>query len=370
MGFFNVFSEKDKAFFTERHCRCRDDVILAYRRFGRSDLVERIKKERVFSSWEWLVIEDVWRYFVHGKFGETEDDAQQYLRMHNKTFQVTDQESAIIETVIAAGTEVHRRYTEDLEKRIALLSAENQALRQSLAKKEETPAVEIHTEEYLLEQRRQLRADCEAMMADYYSQCKAQAGEVDRLHTQMCEKTNAMQTALAGCLDESLAVLTAMKYELFEHLRTWQNHVCGGEYRAIALCYRELYRIVNLDKMITGAVFAVEQNGPDGVFDETIASLLRLEKTLTTFLHKFERALVDLGLYIYYPAAGEAWNEVKHTCEEECLEGAVITECLLPGVAYKKGSDDDGEILFPAYVKIMRDENKKKEITADVTKAV
>ena len=55
-----------------------------------------------------------------------------------------------------------------------------------------------------------------------------------------------------------------------------------------------------------------------------------------------------------------------------CVGVLVFSLWQLSGIylEYKKGSDDDGEILFPAYVKIMRDENKKKEITADVTKAV
>lgn len=393
MIFYNGFSEKEKAFFIERHIKHREECVRKYRKSGHCDFIEQVVGKRNPLFWEMLVVEDLHCYYTHGQFLNIENVTENELRIQNKSRSLSEEDIFIIRKVVALGQESHVRYVEELEQRVELLSKENETYKalekerkrneqtifdetkiqaqailqnahseadailasaqQMLAEKENTckQTAQALTDKYLTEHHKQMRTECETMMADYYLHCKEAAGNADRIHTQMCDRTSELQAAWVNRLDATFEALTALKFDLYHHLREWQTLVCGNEYRAIAQCHRELYRIVNTDKLITETILEAEKIGADGTLDGIIVSLLKLEKKLTTFLRKFEQSLGGLGLYVYYPAAGEEWNEVKHVCDEENVDNAVITECIMPGIAYKTSQDEDGDVILAAYVK-------------------
>ncbi len=408
MRLFNGNWEKDKVAFMERHIQTRDTAVYEYQKKGSCAFVENILAKRGLLVWEMLVIEDLYYYYTHGQFYRMEDEVEEYLRAQIKPYPITEKELLTIKNVQAMGREAHRLYVETLEEKLVSLSKEHETYRQKVsalreeenmqaqalltaaseqaemilqsarasaqeilqnAQKEAMETVEackadanVLARKYLSQHHQQMRAECGALMADYYADCKENAGKTDDLHKKMCECTSELQAAWASKLDETFDALTKLKFDLYTNLREWQNTLCGHEYRAIAQCYRDLYRILNLDKPISEAIFLAEKhkNDEEGM-DPTADALLKLEKKLTVFIRKFEQSLGDFGLYVYYPKAGEEWNEVLHVCDEENPDDAVIEQCILPGVAYKEKGDEDGEVILPAYVAVRFREETENE---------
>ena len=85
-----------------------------------------------------------------------------------------------------------------------------------------------------------------------------------------------------------------------------------------------------------------------------IAGLQKLNKTLTTFLRRFELSLNGLDLYVFYPNPGDEFDETWHILddEDEEYEGKYIKECIVPGIAKKANDDYGDDVLIPAVVKV------------------
>ena len=204
-------------------------------------------------------------------------------------------------------------------------------------------------------------------------------------HSEMCDSTNAFQAEWVRALDDTLERINTIKAEFYSHLHDWQVSLYPSEIRPLAERYLELYRIINVDKLLReevvfrnnaeqlprtqsemksdlgntpdestaqeNAISDVENRVP---LDSTISGLQRLNKTLSTFLRRFEASLNGLDLYVYYPKAGDEFDEVWHVPEDEDIEyfGRVITECLVPGIAKKANDDQGDDVLIRAVVRV------------------
>lgn len=191
-------------------------------------------------------------------------------------------------------------------------------------------------------------------------------------HTEMCDATNAIQAKWIQTLDEALTQMAAVKAEFYSHIHDWQVSLFPSEIKPLAERYLELYRIINVDKLLREAILFKNTTEPDSNQEEgigeteniaatneecpdtVIAGLQRLNKTLTTFLRRFETALNGLDLYVFYPNAGDVFDDMWHIPDDEYDEyyGKRIKECVVPGIAKKANDDCGDDVLIPAVVKV------------------
>lgn len=185
------------------------------------------------------------------------------------------------------------------------------------------------------------------------------------VHTEMCDATNVFQARWIQALDDTISKMTDVKSEFYSHLHDWQVSLFPKEIKPLAERFLELYRIINVEKLLreeilleTSSVVTDDVlNKKDEKTDEfeiRIAGLQKLNKTLTTFLRRFEVSLNGLDLYVYYPNPGDEFDETWHIPddEDEEYEGKHIKECVIPGIAKKANDDLGDDVLIPAVVKI------------------
>lgn len=186
------------------------------------------------------------------------------------------------------------------------------------------------------------------------------------VHTEMCDATNAVQARWIQALDETISKMTDVKSEFYSHLHDWQVSLFPKEIKPLAERFLELYRIINVDKLLREEILfkplsgEMSNNLTDNNVDENddseirIAGLQKLNKTLTTFLRRFELSLNGLDLYVFYPNPGDEFDETWHIPddEDEEYEGKRIKECVVPGIAKKANDDLGDDVLIPAVVKV------------------
>lgn len=186
------------------------------------------------------------------------------------------------------------------------------------------------------------------------------------VHTEMCDATNAVQARWIQALDETISKMTDVKSEFYSHLHDWQVSLFPKEIKPLAERFLELYRIINVDKLLREEILfkplsgEMNNNLADNNVDENddseirIAGLQKLNKTLTMFLRRFELSLNGLDLYVFYPNPGDEFDETWHIPddEDEEYEGKHIKECVVPGIAKKANDDLGDDVLIPAVVKV------------------
>ncbi len=225
--------------------------------------------------------------------------------------------------------------------------AEAQAKTENSAKERADKLVQ----KYLAQAQREMRQACDAEMEVRLQETLRQARTLETIHGEMCDKTNTLQANWIKALDNTLEQLNAVKTDFYQHLSQWQKALYPREVKALAECYLELYRMLNVDKLLREEVVFQADQPQTEPSPKTVEGLHKLNKTLTTFLRHFEAALDGLGLYAYYPQSGELLDEMRHTPEDEdaVCEGKTIQFCIQPGIA-KKSSDD--EVVIPAEVRL------------------
>lgn len=188
------------------------------------------------------------------------------------------------------------------------------------------------------------------------------------IHGEMCDSTNAFQAEWVHTLNEAVEQLNAIKSEFYAHLHDWQVSLYPTEIRPLAERFLELYRIINVDKLLreeivfqltsdsnvddmTSKEIALPENKHLLESPTVVSGLQRLNKTLTTFLRRFEVSLNGLDLYVYYPKPGERFDEICHIIEDEECTGNIISECVVPGIAKKANDSYGDDILIPAIVR-------------------
>lgn len=209
-------------------------------------------------------------------------------------------------------------------------------------------------QKYLAQAQREMRQACDAEMEVRLQETLSQARTLETIHGEMCDKTNALQANWIKALDSTLEQLNAVKADFYQHLSQWQKALYPREGEALAKCYLELYRMLNVDKLLREEVVFQADQPQAGPSPKTVEGLHKLNKTLTSFLRRFEAALDGLGLYAYSPQPGELFDEMRHTPEdeEEDCEGKTVQYCIQPGIAKKSSDGGEDDVVIPAEVKL------------------
>ena len=228
--------------------------------------------------------------------------------------------------------------------------AEAQAKTENSAKERADKLVQ----KYLAQAQREMRQACDAEMEVRLQETLSQARTLETIHGEMCDKTNALQANWIKALDNTLEQLNAVKTDFYQHLSQWQKALYPREVKALAECYLELYRMLNVDKLLREEVVFQADQPQTEPSPKTVEGLHKLNKTLTTFLRHFEAALDGLGLYAYYPQPGELFDEMRHTPEDEdaVCEGKTIQFCIQPGIAKKSSDGGEDDVVIPAEVRL------------------
>lgn len=228
--------------------------------------------------------------------------------------------------------------------------AEAQAKTENSAKERADKLVQ----KYLAQAQREMRQTCDAEMEVRLQETLRQARTLETIHGEMCDKTNTLQANWIKALDNTLEQLNAVKTDFYQHLSQWQKALYPREVKALAECYLELYRMLNVDKLLREEVVFQADQPQTEPSPKTVEGLHKLNKTLTTFLRHFEAALDGLGLYAYYPQPGELFDEMRHTPEDEdaVCEGKTIQFCIQPGIAKKSSDGGEDDVVIPAEVRL------------------
>ena len=228
--------------------------------------------------------------------------------------------------------------------------AEAQAKTENSAKERADKLVQ----KYLAQAQREMRQACDAEMEVRLQETLRQARTLETIHGEMCDKTNTLQANWIKVLDNTLEQLNAVKTDFYQHLSQWQKALYPREVKALAECYLELYRMLNVDKLLREEVVFQADQPQTEPSPKTVEGLHKLNKTLTTFLRHFEAALDGLGLYAYYPQPGELFDEMRHTPEDEdaVCEGKTIQFCIQPGIAKKSSDGGEDDVVIPAEVRL------------------
>lgn len=228
--------------------------------------------------------------------------------------------------------------------------AEAQAKTENSAKERADKLVQ----KYLAQAQREMRQACDAEMEVRLQETLSQARTLETIHGEMCDKTNTLQANWIKALDNTLEQLNAVKTDFYQHLSQWQKALYPREVKALAECYLELYRMLNVDKLLREEVVFQADQPQTEPSPKTVEGLHKLNKTLTTFLRHFEAALDGLGLYAYYPQPGELFDEMRHTPEDEdaVCEGKTIQFCIQPGIAKKSSDGGEDDVVIPAEVRL------------------
>lgn len=228
--------------------------------------------------------------------------------------------------------------------------AEAQAKTENSAKERADKLVQ----KYLAQAQREMRQACDAEMEVRLQETLRQARTLETIHGEMYDKTNTLQANWIKALDNTLEQLNAVKTDFYQHLSQWQKALYPREVKALAECYLELYRMLNVDKLLREEVVFQADQPQTEPSPKTVEGLHKLNKTLTTFLRHFEAALDGLGLYAYYPQPGELFDEMRHTPEDEdaVCEGKTIQFCIQPGIAKKSSDGGEDDVVIPAEVRL------------------
>lgn len=219
---------------------------------------------------------------------------------------------------------------------------------------------------YLTEEQKSYKLELNDEMRKFTDAYIENSNRAMTVHTEMCDATNAVQARWIQALDDTISKMSDVKSEFYSHLHNWQVSLFPKEIKPLAERFLELYRIINVDKMLREEILLkslsdemsddltdsrVDKNNDLGI---RIAGLQKLNKTLTTFLRRFELSLNGLDLYVFYPNPGDEFDETWHILddEDEEYEGKYIKECIVPGIAKKANDDYGDDVLIPAVVKV------------------
>ena len=207
---------------------------------------------------------------------------------------------------------------------------------------------EDSTTEYVYNQQRRFRQECEREITALIEQNQKALSKNEEMHDQMCAKTNELQVAWMKSLTSATDQLTALKEDFYKHLRTWQQSLYPSEYEQLAERYIELYRIIDLDQVISDTMIGGDNNSA------TLIKLQSLDKSLHIFLHKFEVSMNGLGLYVYRAELGDDFDYVWHMNEDDSIDcsGKKVRKCITPGVAKRVQGDDEDDVIIPALVSV------------------
>lgn len=235
--------------------------------------------------------------------------------------------------------------------------------KENAAAKEKAEKLIAH---HLAEEQRAYKAELNDEMRKFTDSSIENSSRVMTIYTEMCDTTNAIQAKWIQALDDTLSKMSEIKSEFYSHLHDWQVSLFPKEIKPLAERFLELYRILNVDKLLREEILLeTTLEKKNDVIDDLendkidareirIHGLQKLNKTLNTFLRRFELSLNGLDLYVYYPNSGDVFDEMWHIQDDEDEEyiGKRIKECVVPGIAKKANDDFGDDVLIPAVVKV------------------
>lgn len=205
-----------------------------------------------------------------------------------------------------------------------------------------------HFEEY----KKQVRAEQDDREKEFLKLEKDTAEKTDSIHREMCEMTNAVQAEWGRKINETIEDLRAIESDFFTKLHTWQTSLYPRGLERIADNYVELYRIINIDKILQAeTVFQMSQES-EKPSEATLEALEKLENKLRTHLKRYGNALNGLGMYVLFPQEGEAYDDAVHSCAEEPEEPAIITKCITPAIIRRMEGDGNEDVVKRAVVEV------------------
>lgn len=206
---------------------------------------------------------------------------------------------------------------------------------------------------FLKQERDELKKSIEDDLNVALDKNRKALGQAEAIHNDLCDKTNDLQAAWVKTLSTAIEELSSIKEDFYGHLHRWQVSLYPHELRPLAERYVELYHIVNVDKLIAGELLQLES---DKSSSPTMEGLKKLNKTLTTFLRKFELSLNGLDLYVFYPESGSRFDEVWHVLEDDSnfddTKDYKIKGCMVPGVAKKINDSSEDDVVIQAVVSV------------------
>ena len=212
---------------------------------------------------------------------------------------------------------------------------------------------------YLEQDRKEFRGVLSEDIKQVTERERETLGRTEEIHNEMCEVTNELQRSWNSSMNSSIDALKAIRDELYGTLQKWQTGLYSYEVKPIAEQYIDLYRIINVDRLIMTEIQKITDG--TGLMSETnviptIDSLKKLDRALTSYLKKFERALTGLNLYVFYPEAGERFDEIWHVPEDDAdFDYSVehsVSSCLVPGVAKKTIDSPEDDVVVKAVVTV------------------
>lgn len=214
--------------------------------------------------------------------------------------------------------------------------------------------------QYLRDYQSRLRTQWDRQLEVEARQEERAIESLNNIKDDMCRTTNELKVTWRNKLEETVEEMKRMQTELDMKLRNWQVALYPREFRAIADCYVQLYRILSQDQLLTREIVAREADRSQEYHPETMETLKQLNLSLTTFLKKFEKAINKLGLYAFFPEEGELYDDVLHIPFDSAIEdpdGMVVSRCEVPGVMRQTSGDlEEGEPVIRATVRLKAQE--------------
>lgn len=307
-----------------------------------------------------------WRDLGHGASYRVDNPefAQLLLRLRNVSLQLTAVRDETVRPDItrAARKEIDSLLTLNraLEEDNAALRAQREELRARIAALEEG-CITSQIEQRLSLRRRQAEEALEQELAQ--RRIEAEGALQEALGYAAREQLQAADDAqragddraeaYARLQEDMRAELTAMQQRLEEQLTGWQGRLYSADHHFLARSYTALEAAV---KQETSRVIAQAQM--DGADTALLASLSGLYTTLESHIRQLEQALALLGMRVFRPQAGEAFDPAKHSLasagmNDAPLAMAVIDRAETPGVMWADGAQA-GQTLVRAVVHVRR----------------
>jgi len=186
--------------------------------------------------------------------------------------------------------------------------------------------------------------------------------EINQVHDEMCKITSDLKANWYQALEDNIKRLKDMQNDLDKNLSAWQQSLYPRELRPLAQCYTQLYLMISQSNLFSDELavkdeFLENPSASDGRYPpRTLEQLTRLWNNLNMFQTKFEKALGGLGMYAFFPEAGESFDDFLHTPATEDadgLGGLTVKHCLTPGVMRRtKSGEGEEEVIIPAVVEL------------------
>ncbi len=194
------------------------------------------------------------------------------------------------------------------------------------------------------ERRREVQDLWQAEYAKGEGERQAYTDSLLEFRQEVTSETSRFQGEVVDRLNTAVEELNRVKRELCTDLRAWQEGLYRTQHEPLAMCYVSLVRILAQGENQAMA----EGEESDG--------LRRLRANLDRFRRSLEKAMLRLGLEVYYAQPGEFYDPARHAVagqeEPDYESGCRVRRCTAPGVEYHSSEDEDSRTIVRAEVEL------------------